>query len=129
MDSETKHDRHSGGRAYHIAGNLSAAARENTIELKGMIKAHAEKVNESGILVRNQLWETDATAKRIAKTLSDGSIEWDRAKKDFIVERQKLEKERKELAARVQWRDTIYSLIILAGAMALGVMLGYTLKR
>ena len=112
-----------------IVTNLTTAARENTLELKGMIKAHAEKVNESGVLVRNQLWETEAAAKRIAKTLSDGSAEWERAKKDFITERQKLEKERKELAARAQWRDTIYSVIILAGAMVLGMLLGYTLKH
>jgi uncharacterized protein YkvS len=112
-----------------IVGNLSAASRENIIELKGMIKAHAEKVNESGVLVRNQLWETEAAAKRIAKTLSEGSAAWEQAKKDFIAERQKLEKEREELAARAQWRDTIYSVIILAGAVALGVLLGYTLKH
>jgi hypothetical protein len=51
-----------------IVGNLSAAARENTIELKNMIKAHAEKVNESGVLTRNQLWETEAVAKRIGES-------------------------------------------------------------
>jgi hypothetical protein len=71
------------------------------------------------------LWK----GSRVAKTLSDGSTEWDQAKENFTIERQKLEKERKELSSRVQWRDTIYSVIILAGAVASGVLLGYTLKR
>jgi len=78
-------------------------------------------------LVRNQLEETEAVAKRIAKELLNGSAEWDWAKKDFIAESQKLAKERKDLETRAQWRDTIYSLVILAGAVAFGVLLGYKL--
>ncbi len=58
-----------------------------------------------------------------------GSVEWSEAKKDFIAERQKLAKERKDLEARAQWRDTIYSLVILVGAVAFGVLLGYILKH
>jgi hypothetical protein len=89
-----------------LVKNLNTVARDNTIELKGVIKAHAEQVNESGVLVRNQLWQTEAAAKRIAKELLVGSVQWSEAKKDFMAERQKLAQVRIELAARARWRDT-----------------------
>ena len=108
-----------------IVGNLSAASRENTIELRNIIKAHAEKVNESGVLVRNQLWQTEATAKEIAAQLLEGCTHWKAARNDFINERKTLEQERKDLAKRVQIRDGIYWGFIAFGLLAFGGLLEY----
>ena len=45
---------------------------------------------------------TGTRINRIAKELLNGSNEWEWAKKDFIAERQKLTKERKDLEVQAQ---------------------------
>jgi hypothetical protein len=51
-------------------------------------------------------------------------LEWKKAKDDFAAERLKLEKERKELAARLQWRDWFWAGLTLLGMIAIGIVFG-----
>ena len=74
---------------------------------------------------RNRLWETEAAAKRITDQLDSGFLEWKKAKDDLAAERLNLETERKELAARGQWRDSIFIGTIFFGAIAGGMLLEY----
>ena len=108
-----------------IVKNLSTVADLNAAELKGIITAHTEKVNMASVDARNRLWETEAAAKRITDQLDSGFLEWKKAKDDLTAERLTLETERKELAARVQWRDSIFGGIIFFGAIAGGMLLEY----
>jgi hypothetical protein len=116
-------------QAAAIVGNLSAVAEDNATELKNIVKAHTETVNQASVAARNRLWETEEVAKRIKSQLDNSFTEWKKAKDDFAAERQKLEKERKELAARVQWRDHLWAGTILFGAIALGILLDYFIRR
>jgi hypothetical protein len=112
-----------------IVKNLSTVAEDNAAELKSIVKAHTETVNQASVAARNRLWETEEVAKRIKGQLDSSFTEWKKAKDDFVTERQKLEKERKELAARVQWRDHFWAGIILFGAIALGMLLDYFIRH
>ncbi len=110
-----------------IVKNLSTVADGNATELKSIFKIHAEAMNEASVSARNRLWETEEAAKRIAGQLNSGFGEWKKAKDDFMAERQKLETERKELAARSQLRDSIFAGVIFLGAIAGGMLLEYFL--
>ena len=112
-----------------IVGNLSAVTAENATELKSIVKAHTETVNQAAVDGRNRLWETEEVAKRIKGQLDSSFGEWKKAKDDFAAERQKLETERKELAARAQWRDSFYAGLILLGAIAFGVLMDYYFRH
>ena len=112
-----------------IVGNLSAVAADNATEMISIIKAHTETVNQAAVAGRNRLWETEEVAKRIKGQLDSSFGEWKKAKDDFAAERQKLETERKELAARVQFRDSVYVGCIFFGLIALGMLLEYYLKH
>ncbi|MBU6410623.1 MAG: hypothetical protein KGR98_09565, partial [Verrucomicrobia bacterium] len=58
-----------------------------------------------------------------------GISEWRKAKDDFAAERQKIEKERKELAARIQWRDWLWAGLTLLGMLAIGIVIGFWLRE
>ena len=108
-----------------IVKNLSAVSEDSAAELKSIVKMHTETVNKISVSFRNQLWETEEVAKRIKNQLTNAFDEWKKAKDDFADERLKLEKERKDLAARVQVRDSVYAGLILFGAIALGALFEY----
>jgi hypothetical protein len=112
-----------------IVKNLSTVAEDNAAELKGIVKAHTETVNQASVAARNRLWETEEAAKRIRGQLDSGYGEWRKAKDDFAAERQKLEKERKELATRSQLRDSVFVGVIFFGAIAFGVLLDYYFRH
>ncbi|HEV2328960.1 MAG TPA: hypothetical protein VGY56_09260 [Verrucomicrobiae bacterium] len=111
-----------------IVKNLSAAAAGSADELKGIVKIHTEAVNTASVSIRNQLWEAEEAAKQIRNSLSSGISEWRKARDDFAAERLKLEKERKELAARIQWRDWLWAGLTLFGIMAIGIIIGFWLR-
>jgi hypothetical protein len=108
-----------------IVKNLSTVAGNNAVELKNIVKAHAETVQQASVAMRNQLWESEEVSRRIKTRLEDSRGEWKKARDDFAAERLKLEKERKELSGRVQRRDTLYAGIILLGAVGFGASLEY----
>lgn len=112
-----------------LVQNLSTVADEKTNALKKIVETHVETVNKTSASIRNQLSEAEATARRIRNQLDSGFLEWKKVKDDFAVERQKLEAERKELAARIQLRDSVYVGFILFGAIAFGMLLEYYLRN
>jgi predicted nucleic acid-binding Zn-ribbon protein len=84
-----------------LVENLSAVSAGQAKELKGIVKSHAETVQQASVHVRNQLWEIEGAGKRITKELDDGIFAWKQAKGDFLAEREKLNTERQELAGVV----------------------------
>jgi hypothetical protein len=54
-------------------------------------------VNKISVSFRNQPWETEEVVKRLIGQLNSGFSEWEKTRDDFAEERQKLEKERKDL--------------------------------
>lgn len=112
-----------------IVKNLSAVSEDSAAELKSIVKMHTETVNKISVSFRNQLWETEEVAKRIKNQLTSAFDEWKKAKDDFADERLKLEKERKDLAARLQWRDWFWAGLTLLGMVALGIVIGVSISR
>lgn len=112
-----------------IVKNLSAAAASSADELKSIVKIHTNAVNTASVSIRNQLWETEEAAKQIRNSLGSGLSEWRKARDDFAAERQKLEQERKELTARIQWRDWLWAGLTSLGLIAIGIIIGFWLHR
>jgi len=132
QDSGKLIEKHLAECRQHTAGivtNLSTVAKDSAAKLKSIVEIHTDTVNKASVSIRNQLWETEEVAKRIRTTLESNFSEWRKARDDFAMERLKLEKERKDLAVRVQFRDNVYAGIILFGAIALGILLEYYWKH
>jgi gas vesicle protein len=110
-----------------LVSNLAAVGKDQTGELKNLVKAHAATVNQTDTQIRYQLVAMEEAAKEFAKHLAGGVSEWQQAKHDFATERQRLEKERKDLAARVQWRDHLWAILLMVGMMAIGMVIGGSL--
>lgn len=108
-----------------IVKNLSTVTENSAAELKSIVKIHTETVNKISTSSRDQFWQTEQAAEQIRNSLGSGLSEWRKARDDFARGREKLEEERKELAARVQSRDSVYVGIILFGAVAFGILLEY----
>lgn len=110
-----------------IVKTLSTVADDSVAELKSIVKMHTESVNKTSVSFREQLWEAEQTASQIKSDLNEGIAEWRKARDDFAKERENLEKERKELAARIQWRDWFLAGLTLLGMIAVGVVIGVVL--
>ena len=111
-----------------IVKNLSTVTEDSTAELKSIVKMHTEAVSKISASFRDQFWQTEEAAKQIRDSLGNALSEWRKARDDFAAERQKLEKERKELATRIQWRDWLWAGLTLFGMMAIGVIIGFWLR-
>jgi len=112
-----------------IVNDLSTVTGDSAVELKRIVQMHTEMVNKISVSSRNQLWETEEVAKRIGNQLDGGFLEWKKAKDDFAAERLKLEKERKDLAARIQWRDWFWAGLTLLGMVATGILIGVSISH
>jgi hypothetical protein len=107
-----------------LVNNLSIVAGDQADELKNIVKAHTETVNQASVSIRNQLWETAETAKQIRKSLDDGVSAWNRAKTDMEAGRDKFLKACEELDARITWCELRRDWLILLGLIAIGILIG-----
>ena len=112
-----------------ILKNLSTVTDDSVAELKSIVKMHTEAVDRISVSFRDQLWEAGEVARQIKDSLGSGLSEWRKARDDFAKERENLEKERKELAARIQWRDWFWAGLTLLGMVAVGIVIGVSLCR
>ena len=110
-----------------LVNNLSIVAGDQADELKNIVKAHTETVNQASVSIRNQLWETAETAKQVRKSLDDGVSAWNRAKTDMEAGRDKFQKTCEELDDRITWRELRRDWLTLLGLIAIGMVIGITL--
>ena len=108
--------------------SFSSTIKIHQSELNAALLCHARTTQEAAGKIQAQLADAEAVAKRIKNQVYDGFEEWKKAKDDFATERLKLEKERKELAARIQWRDWLWAGLILLGMLAVGIVIGVSIR-
>ena len=106
-----------------IVGNLSAATRDNSIEMKKIIKAHAESVNQASVLVRNQLWETMEITKQIREKLDEGVAASNRARSNLEAGSERFQQSCRELDERLTLRELRRDWLTLLGLIAIGTMI------
>src|SRR5438046_567851 len=70
--------------------------------LENIVTIHTNAITQAAIKVQAQLDNAETIAEQIKGQLEAGIIEWKKARGDFDEERQKLERARKELDARVR---------------------------
>jgi gas vesicle protein len=107
-----------------LVKNLSIVTEDQADELKNIVKAHTETVNQASVSIRNQLWETAEVAKQIRKTLDDGVSAWDRAKIDMEAGSERFQKSCRELDDRITWRELRRDWLTLLGLIAIGIVIG-----
>jgi hypothetical protein len=108
--------------------SFSSTIKIQQSELNAALLSHARTTQEAAGKIQAQFADAEAVAKRIKNQVYDGFEEWKKAKDDFATERLKLEKERKELAARIQWRDWLWAGLILLGMLAVGIVIGLSIR-
>jgi methyl-accepting chemotaxis protein len=111
-----------------LVKNLSIVAEDQADELKNIVKAHTETVNQASVSIRNQLWEAAETAKQIRKSLDDGVSAWNRAKTDMEAGRDKFQKACEELDDRITWRELRRDWLTLLGLIAIGIVIGFLIQ-
>jgi len=116
-------------QAAELVKNLSIITEDQAEELKNIVKAHTERMNQASVSIRNQLWETAETAKQIRKSLDDGVSAWNRAKTDMETGRDKFQKACQELDARITWRELRRDWLTLLGLISVGIVVGYFIQQ
>jgi hypothetical protein len=107
-----------------LVEGLSIVAKDQADELKNIVKAHTETVNQTSVSIRNQLWETAEAAKQIRKTLDDGVSAWNRARTGMAAESEKFQTACQELDGRITWRELRRDWLTLLGLIAIGIVIG-----
>ena len=78
--------------------------------------------------MRVVLTHAEGVAEHIRGELEWGAMERKKARGDFDAERQKLEKTRKELETRYEWRDWACFIAIAAVLVMLGMLIGMHIR-
>ena len=107
-----------------LVKNLSTVAEDQADELKNIVKAHTETVNQASVSIRNQLWETAEVAKQIRKTLDDGVSAWNRARTDMEARSEVFQKACQELDDRITLRELRRDWLTLLGLISIGIVIG-----
>ena len=107
-----------------LVKNLSTVAEDQADELKNIVKAHTETVNQASVTIRNQLWETAEVAKQIRKNLDDGVFAWNRARTGMEAGSAVFQKACQELDDRITWRELRRDWLTLLGLISIGIVIG-----
>jgi hypothetical protein len=108
---------------------FSGVVEDRIKMLEQIIAAHADSTKKAETEIRVVLTHAEGVAEHIRGELERGAVEWKKARGDFDAERQKLEETRKELETRYEWRDWIYLIELGAGLIAIGIAIGFYLRR
>lgn len=98
-------------------------------DLEKLVITQTNAINEAAAKVRANVNNAEKIAEQIKKDLASGAEEWMRAKADFVAERERLEKIRKEMEKQLTRRDLYWFILIVTGLMGIGVGIGVWLMR
>jgi len=93
-------------------------------DLERLMIVHTDRINEAASGVRANVNNAEKIAEQIKNALVSGAEEWMQAKADFVAERERLEKIRKEMEKQLTRRDLYWFILIVAGLMGIGVGIG-----
>src|SRR6185369_12525634 len=91
-----------------LVKDFARVADDKAKNLENVVATHTNAMNQAVAKAQGQVRIADMIAERIKNELESGAVEWKKARSDFEAERQKLEQARKDLEARMKWRDWLW---------------------
>jgi hypothetical protein len=107
-----------------LVNDLARTAGAQAKDLEDIVAKHSDAMNQAVARAQARLKDAEFVAENIKSQLESGALEWKKAKSEFEVERQKLEQARKDLDARLKWRDRLWLAGIMILLIGLGIVLG-----
>src|ERR1700690_1897324 len=104
-----------------LVKNLSAVGEDQAGELKNVIKAHTEALNQASGSFRSQLKEIGAAAQDIRRHLDDGVSAHHRVKTDLKSGSERFQKTCEELDARITGLQIRRDWLTLLGLISIGI--------
>jgi len=116
-----------------LVKNLSAVGEDQADELKNVVKAHTEALNQASGSFRSQLKSIGAFAQDIRKHLDDGISSYNHIKTDLKAGGEMFRKTCEDLDGRINGvqlrRDWLAWLGLIAIGMVIGVTIGVVLEE
>ena len=107
-----------------LISNLSVIGEEQTDELKKIVQAHTEALNQASGSFRSQLKEIGAAAQDIRRHLDDGVSAHHRVKTDLKSGSERFQKTCEELDARITGLQIRRDWLTLLGLISIGIVIG-----
>ena len=107
-----------------LIGDLSAIGEEQTGELKSIVTAHTEALNQASGSFRSQLKEIGAAAMDIRRHLDDGVSAHHRVKNDLKAASERFQKTCAELDAGINGLQIRRDWLAFLGLIAIGIVIG-----
>ncbi|MGA2180462.1 MAG: hypothetical protein ABSH15_12875 [Verrucomicrobiota bacterium] len=107
-----------------LISNLSVVGEEQTDELKKIVQAHTEALNQASGSFRSQLKEIGAAAQDIRRHLDDGVSAHHRVKTDLKSGSERFQKTCEELDARITGLQIRRDWLTLLGLIFIGIVIG-----
>jgi gas vesicle protein len=115
-----------------LVKNLSAVGEDQADELKNVVKAHTEALNQASGSFRSQLKSIGAFTQDIRKHLDDGISSYNHVRTDLEAGREMFRKTCEDLDGRINGlqlrRDWLAWLGLIAIGMVIGVTMGVVLE-
>ena len=115
-----------------LVKNLSAVGEDQADELKNVVKAHTEALNQASGSFRSQLKSIGAFTQDIRKHLDDGISSYNQIKTDLKAGGEMFRKTCEELDDRINGvqlrRDWLAWLGLIAVGMVIGITMGVVLE-
>jgi ABC-type transporter Mla subunit MlaD len=115
-----------------LVKNLSAVGEDQADELKNVVKAHTEALNQASGSFRSQLKSIGAFTQDIRKHLDDGISSYNRIKTDLKAGGEIFRKTCEDLDGRINGvqlrRDWLAWLGLIAIGMVIGITMGVVLE-
>jgi gas vesicle protein len=107
-----------------LVKNLSAVGEDQTDELKSVVKAHTEALNQASDSFRSQLKSIGAFAQDIRKYLNDGISSYNHVKTDLEAGGEIFRKTCADLDGRINGVQLRRDWLAWLGLIAIGIVIG-----